>query len=271
MPPDGKASLRKGEAQDGEQRRLSCHRGEVSRPQLGWRSWRGRCQARLWSRRPSPSWVPHPLLVDGVHFVTLVLKKPMTMASWASTWGFRRSPEGDSCCHGSLSPARATTPSTSAPNITPERAWSLHLHRHPSASRTAGLATRRQGPGQGRSGAGRKSSYRVPVTWNRLPRGRREVQMSPGPLPPASSPQDGRSHSGHGIALNQPPWQRGWGRRSPGAGVHVRGGGKGARLRRDVSPGCEPKVDVSSAELSEAAFQQVPRTVLGNRLSINYK
>lgn len=152
MPPDGKASLRKGEAQDGEQRRLSCHRGEVSRPQLGRRSWRGRCQARLWSRRPSPSWVPHPLLVDGVHFVTLVLKKPMKMASWASTWGFRRSPEGDPCCHGSLSPARATTPSTSAPNITPERAWSLHLHRHPSASRTAGLATRRQGPGQGRSG-----------------------------------------------------------------------------------------------------------------------
>lgn len=53
--------------------------------------------------------------------------------------------------------------------------------------------------------------------------------------------------------------------------MHVGGGGKGARLRRDVSSGREPELDVSGVELSEAAFQQVPRTVLGNRLRINYK
>lgn len=48
--------------------------------------------------------------------------------------------------------------------------------------------------------------------------------------------------------------------------------GSGGRLRQgDMSAGFEPEADRNTAELVEAAFQQVAWRFLGSRLSINYK
>lgn len=172
-----------------------------------------------------------------MHFVTLVLKKLVKTVSWASALGFGRSREGEPCCRGSLSPARATTPA-------PQPRTSLQTERRASAfavihhlHRRHDLATRYQGPGEVWSRAGWKSSYHVTVTRNRLPRGRRGAQMSSGPLPLASWPQDGRRHSGCRITSNQPPWR---GQGVPGQRV-PRGARRGWRERSQAETGRVPR------------------------------
>lgn len=93
-----------------------------------------------------------------------------------------------------------------------------------------------------------------------------------------SGPKMGKRHLGRGITPSKGPWHGG----SSGSQGHVEwqerlfGGqtwrAQGGRLRLgDMSTGFEPEADRNTAELVEAAFQQVAWSFLGSRLSINYK